>query len=334
MLKEKYVAERTKEKTDLEQEIKEMLNNWARNHPLVQGLHKVLVALKSRNDYSKYCRLSDQWWKHKSEFEKEKRAIDDLIKESARSTRVSSAVPKLHEIKSALDLVFDSQRSLIKPESVATTLAHREKQLKEIDLILQKSTVEWIAYVENPDLQEQKDGKAEDDQPKADKLSKSHDESALKDSTVVAAGTPDVKKRDPSEKLDRGLELLQDANNSTLFDDLSNSRGNSNSNVVGDAPHLANIGDRQHADILLPRDEPRTESAKLHTIHRSDKRSNPSRLSEKQQFTIQATILEAEYRLELEEKEREIAVKKERREQKLAELQKRNELESVRKKQM
>ena len=194
MLKEKYVAERTKVKTDLEQEIKQMLNNWARNNPQVHGLHKVLVALKSRNNYSKYCRLSDQWWKHKSEFEKEK-AIDDIIKESARSTRVSSSVPKLHEIKSSLDLVFDTQRSLIKPESVATTLAHREKQLKEIELILQKSTVEWIAYVENPDLQEQKDEEAEDDQPKADKLSKTHDESALKDSTVVAARAPDVKKR-------------------------------------------------------------------------------------------------------------------------------------------
>ena len=334
MLKEKYVAERTKVKTDLEQEIKEMINNWAQNHPLVHGLHKVLVALKSRNDYSKYCRLSDQWWKHKSEFEKQKKAIDDLIKESARSTRVSSAVPKLHEIKSALDLVSDSQRSLIKPESVATTLAQREKQLKEIELILQKSTVEWIAYVENPDLQEQKDEEAEADQPKAEKLSKTHDESALKDSTVVAARAPDDKKRNPLEKLDRGLELLQDANNSTLFDDLSNSRGNSNSNVVGDAPHSANIGDRQHAEILLPRDEPRTESAKSHTIHRSDKRSNASRLSEKQRLTIQATILEAESCLELEEKEREIAMKKKMREQELAEMQEQNELESLKKKQM
>ena len=318
MLKEKYVAERTKVKTDLEQEIKEMLNNWAQNHPLVHGLHKVLVVLKSRNDYSKYCRLSDQWWKHKSEFEKQKKAIDDLNQESARSTRVSSAVPKLHKIKSALDLVFDSQRSLIKPESVATTLAHREKELKEIELILQKSTVEWIAYVENPDLQEQKDEEAEAYQPKAEKLSKTQDESALKDSTVVAARIPDVKRRDPLEKLDRGLELLQDANNSTLFDDLSNSRGNSNSNVVGDAPHSANIGDRSHADILLPRYEPKTESSKSHTIHRTDKRY----------------IHRTESRLELEEKEREIAVKKKMREQELAEMQERNELESLRKKQM
>ena len=163
MLKEKYVAERTKVKTDLEQEIKEMLNNWAQNHPLVHGLHKVLLALKSRSDYSKYCRLSNQWWKHKSEFEKQKKAIDDLIQESARSTRVSSAVPKLHKIKSELNLVFDLQRSLIKPESVATTLAHRDKELKETELILQKSTVEWIAYVEKPDLQEQKDEEAEAD---------------------------------------------------------------------------------------------------------------------------------------------------------------------------
>ena len=194
--------------------------------------------------------------------------------------------------------------------------------------------MEWIAYVENPDLQEQKDEEAEADQPKAEKLSKTQDESALKDATFVAARIPDVKRRDPLEKLDRGLELLQDANNSTLFDDLSNSRGNSNSNVVGDAPHSANIGDRLHADILLPRYEPKTESAKSHTIHRTDYRSNASRLSEKQRLTIQATILEAESRSELEEKEREIAVKKKMREQELAEIQERNELESLRKKQM
>ena len=138
------------------------------------------------------------------------------------------------------------------------------------------------------------------------------------------------------EKLDRGLELFQDANNSTLFDDLSNSRGNSNWNIVGDAPHSANIGDRPHADILLPRYEPKTESAKSHTIQRTEKRINASRLSEKQRFmvTIQATILEAESRLELEEREREIAVKKKMREQELAEMQERNELESLRKKQV
>ena len=114
-------------------------------------------------------------------------------------------------------------------------------------MILQKGAVEWNSFLENS-VSDPNDEEATGElvkQVKAANSSNTHGSSALKDDLAadVSSRTPDGEKLGALEKRDRGRELHKDAQNSTLFDELSISKDNAKWSAEGGFQHSANIRD-------------------------------------------------------------------------------------------
>ena len=168
------------------------------------SFHEVLIK---ESDFVNYCNLSGQWFHTRDESLQEKANIDNLMKEGARTIRVNSAPPKIQEKKDVLDKVLRQQRSLLKPEHL-NFVAQKDHDLKELETLLQKATIEWINYVDT--VESSAGASNEDDNVKAVETSD--------EQTLESENQPDPNASlTAHDKLDRSLKLLKHSNESSLL---------------------------------------------------------------------------------------------------------------------
>ena len=129
------------------------------------------------------------------------------MKEGAGTIRVKSALPKTQEKKDVLDIILQQQRSLQKPEHF-NFVAQKDHDLKELETLLQKATIEWINFVDS--VESSAEPSNEKDNVEAVETSDQHtleSENQLDPNSSVTA----------HDKLDWSLKLLKDSNESSLL---------------------------------------------------------------------------------------------------------------------
>ena len=94
-----------------------------------------------------YCKLSGKWFRTRDEILQEKANIDNLMKEGARTIRLKSALTKIQGKRDVLDKVLEQQQRLLKPEHL-NFVAQKDHDLRELESVLQKVTIEWVNYVD------------------------------------------------------------------------------------------------------------------------------------------------------------------------------------------
>ena len=122
------------------------------------------------------------------------------MKKGSRTISVNSALPKIQEKKDVLDKVSKQKRSLLKPEQL-NFVAQKDYDLKELEIILQKTTTEWIIYVDP--VESSAEASSEKDIVEAVET--------LDQQTLESENQPDPNASLKAHgKLDRSLKLLKD----------------------------------------------------------------------------------------------------------------------------
>ena len=143
--------------------------------------------------------MSGQWFHTRDAMLQEKANIDDLMKEGAQTIRLNSALPKIQEKKDVLDKVSKQQRSLLKPEHL-NFVAQKDHDLKALETLLQKATIEWINYFDP--VESSTEASNEKDNVKALEISDQQ--------TLESENQPNPNASlTAHDKLDRSLELLK-----------------------------------------------------------------------------------------------------------------------------
>ena len=119
LLKDKYHKERFKIKTELEKDFEALKSSWWIIFPSLSWIETLDVRLKEQNDFMKFCKLSDQWSKAKTDFVNEKKSVDELMTQKARVTRVKASLQKLQENRDGLEKVLQEQRTLVQKSQLA-----------------------------------------------------------------------------------------------------------------------------------------------------------------------------------------------------------------------
>ena len=108
MLTNKYKAERTKVKKEMDNEIAQNFENWRQMFFPLRRMMRLAEVLIRESDFMKYCKLSCQWFRTRDKILQEKANIDNLMKKGAQAIRVKSALPKIQEKKVGLDKVLNN----------------------------------------------------------------------------------------------------------------------------------------------------------------------------------------------------------------------------------
>ena len=90
LLKDKYHKERFKIKTEFEKEFEALKSSWWITFPSLSWIETLDVKLKEQNDFMKFCKLSDQCSKAKTDFVNEKKSVDELMTQKAQSHKSQS----------------------------------------------------------------------------------------------------------------------------------------------------------------------------------------------------------------------------------------------------
>ena len=300
MLKNKYKEERNKVKREMDNEIAQKFEKWCKMFFPLRGMMRLPEVLIRESDFMNYCKLSGQWFRTRDEILQEKANIDNLMKEGARTIRVNSALPKIQEKKDVLDKVLSQQRSLLKPEHLNFD-AEKDHDLKELETLLQKATIEWNNYVDPVEssaeaLNEKGNVKAVE---------------SLDQQTLESENQPDPNAS--HDKLDRSLKLLKHSNESSLLNQQTESSHCS--------AKLVALGESQRRSIV--------DFSRMRTFRASEPSqklgskvgSDTSKLSERRRLQMEAKLIEQELQMEIEKKRRELAVKRKQQEMELEELQ-------------
>ena len=165
----------------------------------------------------KYFKLCDQFYDAKRAIVAEKTTIDNQIEQGARSSRVKIAIQKLQDNKAILDKSLETRRSLLKSDSL-TILATAENVVTEMNPIIQQAMTDALNYIdscntaandpleniETPEVSGFESSElSKDDENRSHALDENH--------------SPALEKSKANETLDKGLKMLREANQSTLF---------------------------------------------------------------------------------------------------------------------
>ena len=175
------------------------------------SVSKHLSHLKYESDSMKYFKLCDQFYDAKRAIVAEKTTIDNLIEQGARSSRVKMAIQKRQDNKAILDKSLETRRSLLKSNSA-------ENVVTEMNLIIQQAMTDALNYIdscntaandpleniETPEVSGFESSElSKNDENRSHALDENH--------------SPALEKSKANETLDKGLKMLREANQSTLF---------------------------------------------------------------------------------------------------------------------
>ena len=191
----------------------------------------------------------------------------------------------------------------MKPEHL-NFVAQKDHDLKELETLLQKTTIEWINYVDP--VESSAEASNEKDNVKAVETSDQQ--------TLELENQPDPKASFTAhDKLDRSLKLLKHSNESSLLNRQTESSHCS--------AKLVALGESQRRSIV--------DFSRMRTFRASETSqklgskvgSDTSKLSERRRLQMEAKLMEQKSQMEIEEKRRELAVKRKQQEMELEELQ-------------
>ena len=303
MLKNRYKEERNKVKKEMDNEIAQKFEKWFQMFFPMKEMMRLPEVLIKESDFMIYCKLSGQWFHTRDEILQEKANIDNLMKEGARIIRVKSALAKKQEKKDVLDKVLKQQRSLLKPEHL-NFVAQKDHELKELETLLQKGTIECINYVDP--VESSAEASTEKDNVRAVETSDQQ--------TLESENQPNPNASlTAHDKLDRSLKLLKHSNEpSLLSQQTENSPGSAN---------LVALGESQRRSIV--------DFSGMRTFRASEPSqklgskvgSDTSKLSERRRLQVETKLMEQESQMEIEKKRRELAVMRKQQEMELEELQ-------------
>ena len=225
------------------------------------------------------------------------------MKEGARTIRVNSAVPKIQEKRDVLVKVFKQRRSLLKPEHL-NFVAQKDQDLKELETLLQKATIEWINYVDPVESS----AEASNERNNVEAVETS-DQQTL-EAEIQPYPNASLTAHD---KIDRSLKLLKHSNESGLL--------NQQTEFFHRSANLVALGESQRRSIV--------DFSRMRTFRASEPSQNlgskvgsdTSKLSKRGGLRMEAKLMEQESQMEIEEKRRELAVKRKQQEVELEELQ-------------
>ena len=202
----------------------------------------------------------------------------------ARNIRVKSALAKIQEKKDVLDKVLKQQRSLLKAEHL-NFVAQKDHELKELETLLQKATIEWSNYVDP--VKSSAEASTEKDNVKAVETSDQQ--------TLESENQPNPNASlTAHDKLDRSLKLLKHSNESSLSSQETESSPRS--------AILVALVESQGRSIV--------DSSGMRTFRASEPSQNlgskvgsdTSKLSERRRLQMEAKLTEQESQMEIEKK--------------------------------
>ena len=233
---------------------------------------------------------------------KKKQNIDNLMKEGARILRVKSALAKIQEKKDVFDKVLKQQRSLLKPEHL-NFVAQKDHELKELETLLQKATIECINYVDP--VESSAEASTEKDNVRAVETS---DQQTLESENQPNPNTSLT----AHDKLDRSLKLLKHSNEPSLLSQQTESSPRS--------ANLIALGESQRRSIVNFSGM-RTFRASEPSQKLGSKVGSDNSKQRRRRLQMEAKLMEQESQMEIEKKRRELAVKRKQQEMELEELQ-------------
>ena len=325
-LKDKFQSSLKEILKRLESELEKRFENWKKTFGSLISVIKHLSHLKYESDLMKYFKLCDA----KRAIVAEKTTIDNLIEQGARSSRVKMAIQKLQDNKAILDKSLETRRSLLKSDSL-TILATAENVVTEMNPIIQQAMTDALIYIdscntaandpleniETPEVSGFESSElSKDDENRSHALDENH--------------SPALEKSNANETLDKGLKMLREANQSTLF-----LRINDRFDNPSFQPQSATPGSQKRfslTDYSPTRTLAMSEPAKKAG---SNVGSNVSKMSERRWILeIQAELMDQKSQMEIEKRERELELEKTcmEMEKKLQELQAESEIAELKRK--
>ena len=342
MLKDRYHSARRELKTDLLKEIDQCLSNWTEVFPQFDGIKLLAKYAKSKEDFLKYCRAADHWYRIMDDFQAKAKNLQQLMIKGARATRIKSILPEVQVLKEKLEEILNQQRSFLQPFH-QNFLKPKEEELEQAKLLLQEVTQDCLSYVEPLDPYVDETG-AEFDvtfQNLDSKTIFSNPEEGLdelergttnpeestksgvvcsqlsKDNVNVSGASTEQK---ANETLQRGLKLLRDVNQSTVFDK-NESRAEVAPRQTGSVT-LSTAKRRTLVDLSPSRTLPKSDTYKPRG---SNVGSDLSKASERRRLEMHANVLEQKSQMEIEKRLRELRLEKTKKQmemsQKLFDLQ-------------
>ena len=284
MLKNKYKEERNKVKKEMDNEIAQKFEKWCQMFFPLRGMMRLPEVLIREADFVNYCKLSGQWFHTREEILQEKANIDNLMKKGARTIRVKSALAKIQEKKVFLYKVLKQQRSLLKPEHL-NFVAQKDHDLRGMETLLQKATIEWINYVDPVESS----AKASNEKDTVEAVETSDQQ------TMESENQPNPNASlTAHDKLDRSFKLLKHSNESSLLSQKTE-RSPRSANLVA-------LGESQRRSIV--------DFSGMRTFRASEASqklgskvgSDTSKLSERRRLQKEAKLMEQESQMEIEKK--------------------------------
>ena len=301
MLKDKFQGSRKEILYKLEYELEKYFENWSKKSSFLVSVRWLPSRLKNENDLMKYMKLCDQFYDAKRIIEAEKMTISKLIEQGARSSHVKLAIQKLQDIKAILDKSLESRRNCLKPDALST-LSHAEKIVTEMNSIVQQAMTDALNYIDSCNIA------ANDPLGNIETPEVSGFESS-KISKDDENRSHALEKSKANETLDKGLKLLKEANQSTLFLKINDRFDNPSFQ-----PQSATLGSQKRFSLVdysptrtLAMSEPAKKAG-------SKIGSNASKMSERRRLEIQADLMDQKLQMEIEKRERDLELEKTRRE--------------------
>ena len=316
MLKDKFQGSRKEILYKLEYELENYFENWSKKSYFLVSVRWLPSRLKNENDLMKYLKLCDQFYDAKRMIEAEKMTISKLIEQGARSSHVKQAIQKLQDNKAILEKSLESRRNCLKPDALST-LSQAEKIVTEMNSIVQQTMTDALNYIDRCNTAAN-DPLENIETPEVSGLESSE---LSKDNENRSHA---LEKSKANETLDKGLKLLKEANQSTLFLKINDRFDNPSFQ-----PQSVPLGSQKRFSLVdysptrtLAMSEPAKKAG-------SKVGSNGSKLSERRRLEIQAELMDQKLQMVIEKKERELELEKTRREMErdLEELEKKQEME-------
>ena len=289
-LKDKFQGSRKEILKRLESELEKRFENWKKTFGSLMSVSKHLSHLKYESDLMKYFKLCDQFYDAKRAIVAEKTTIDNLIEQGARSSRVKMAIQKLHDNKANLYKSLETRRSLLKSDSL-TILATAENVITEMNPIIQQAMTDALKYIDSCNTAAN-DPLENIEPPEVSGVESSE---LSKDDNRSHA----LEKSNANERLDKGLKMLKEANQSTLFLKINDRFDNPSFQ-----PQSATPGSQKRfslAEYSLTRTLAMSEPAKKAG---SKVGSNVSKMSERRRLEIQGELMDQKLQMEKEKRTR------------------------------
>ena len=213
LLKDKYQSERRQVMQHQTSSLEEHKQECRVLSKPLPGFSVIQRQMKDKSHLLRYCKLSDQFFNARDKINEKIKMTVLLIAWSTRSSRVKSSLPRIREIKDALDKVLKQRRSLIMQDVCNQNFfSSKVAILVEVQTVLQKARIEWDSYVdpESRSMNSQSEIGAADE-----------DSSATQNLLANAGTDHDGCEKSAVEKMDQSLKLLRSLNDTTSRDESS-----------------------------------------------------------------------------------------------------------------